>query len=141
MTLRALKPTMEAPDDCPFVEVLTTEISGEQIGYRYGGSFPGPNAVVAGSAALIEALSDRLQQLPALPLMSGKLYLVETDGIEFLDLRDAESAFAYMCFDEVILAPCTKGFSDWQTAVDQAYWTTLKLCLRLGMIKVGRIYD
>lgn len=135
MTYATTHLATEAPQECGFVEVLTTEISGEQIGCRYGGSFPGPNALVAGSTALIEALSDRLSQLPTLPWMWGKLYLVEIDGIEMLDLRDAASALAHVRFDEVILLPDAKVFENWQIAVDQAYWTTLKLCRRLGMIE------
>lgn len=140
MTIATTNVAVEAQQECRFVEVLTTEISGEQIGYRYGGSFPGPNALIAGTSALIEAVSDRLYQLPTLPWMWGKLYLVEIDEIDLLDMSDAESALAHERFDEVILLPHAKGFENWQTAVDQAYWTTLKLCRRLGMIEGRGVY-
>ncbi len=126
--------------ECNFVEVLTTEISGERIGYAYGGSFPGPSALIAGKSTLIESLSDRLHQLPTLPWMWGRLYLVEIDGIELLDMRDAQSALAHVRFDDVILLPHTNDFANWQGTVDQAYWTTLKLCRRLGMIEGRGVY-
>lgn len=141
MTYATRKLASEALTECGFVEVLTMEISGEQIGYAHGGSFPGPHALVAGKSTLIEALSDRLSQLPSLPWMWGKLYLVEIDGIEPLDLRDAQSSLGHVQFDEVILLPYANGFENWQNTVDQAYWTTLKLCRRLGMIEGRGIYD
>lgn len=135
MTYANTQLASEAQQESGFVEVLTKEISGEQIGYAYGGSFPGPHALIAGATTLIEALSDRLSQLPTLPWMWGKLYLVEIDGIELLDMRDAQSSLAHVRFDEVILLPHAKGFENWQNTVDQAYWTTLKLCRSLGMIE------
>lgn len=140
MTYATTQFASETQQECGFVEVLTTEISGEQIGYGYGGSYPGPSALIAGSTALIEALSERLSELPTLPWMWGKLYLVEIDGIELLDMDDAASALAHVRFDEVILLPDVKGFENWQIAVDQAYWTTLKLCRRLGMIEGRGVY-
>jgi hypothetical protein len=141
MTIATTQIAVTAQPECRFVEILTTENSGENIGYRYGGSFPGPNALIAGTSALIEALTDQLDQLPTLPWMWGKLYLVKIDGIELLDICDAESALAHVRFDEVILLPHTKGFGNWQATVDQAYWTTLKLCRRLGMIAGRGVYD
>lgn len=140
MTYATKKIASEAQPASRFVEVLTTEISGEPLGYRYGGSFPGPNALIAARSALIEPLSDRLCQLPTLPWMWGKLYLVEIDGIELLDMQDVESVLAHVRFDEVILVADAKGSENWQIAVDQAYWTTLKLCRRLGMIEGRGVY-
>tara|TARA_R110002072_G_scaffold58841_5_gene149632 strand:+ start:98 stop:247 length:150 start_codon:yes stop_codon:yes gene_type:complete len=49
--------------------VLTAKDSGGTIGYRFGGDRPGPNALVAGDAPLVEALFDRLRSLPTLPWM------------------------------------------------------------------------
>ena len=140
MTIVTTQRATEARQECRFVEVLTTELSGEQIGYRYGGSFPGPNVLVAGTSALIEALSDRLYRLPTLPWIWGKLYLVEIDGVDLLDIRDAHSALAHVRFDDVILLPHAKGFANWQETVNQAYWTTLKLCRHLGMIEGRGVY-
>ena len=135
MTIAAAQLAVETMKECPFVEVLTAEVSGAEIGFRFGGNYPGPNALIAGDVALIDALSDRLLALPTLPWMWGKLYLVEIDGIARLDIRDAQSGLAHVMFDEVILLPHAKTFADWQGTVNQAYWTTLKLCRRLGMIE------
>lgn len=127
-------PAMDAPES-RFVEILTAPITGNAIGYGFGGSLPGPNALVAGDAALIEALSERLLRLPTLPWMWGKLYLVSIDGSDCADLEDVRDCLAEVQLDELILLPHTKTLQGWQQSVDQGYWTTLRLCSRLGMIE------
>lgn len=94
----------EAQNACKFVEVLTTEISGEIVGHRFAGRQPGPNALVAGDAALIDAISQRLNGMDVLPWVRGNLYLVEIDGIELVDLDDVQSCLFDVRFDEV--SPC-----------------------------------
>lgn len=129
----------EAPtnngNDCRFVEVLTAQISGNTIGYRFGGSLAGPNALVAGEAALVDALFDRLHRLPTLPWKWGKLYIVVLDGVECLDLDSVRICLADVQLDELIMLPHTKGSPVWQHSVDPAYWTTLRLFQRLGMME------
>lgn len=120
--------------ECRFVEVLTTEASGEVIGYRYGGSQPGPNVMVAGDARLMDAVFDRLSHLPTFPWMRGKLYLIELDGIECAGLGDAQRHLADVILDDLILLPNAPGRADHDAAVDAGYWAVLRLCSRLGMI-------
>ncbi|MGJ8625594.1 MAG: hypothetical protein ACSHXB_01430 [Sulfitobacter sp.] len=43
-------------NETKYVEALTAHVSGEFIGYRFGGGRPGPNALVAADVRLIEAL-------------------------------------------------------------------------------------
>ncbi len=121
---------------CNLVEVLTAEHSGETIGYAFGGNNPGPNAVITGATALIEALYDRLGGLPTLPWMWGKLYLVEIDGIEVLDVDDVKSCLADVVIDDLIMLPHPHGTAEiCQHSVERAYWATLRLCRQLGMIE------
>lgn len=122
-------------NSCRFVEVLTAQMSGNTIGYRFGGSLAGPNALVAGEAALVDALFDRLHRLPTLSWMWGKLYIVALDGVECPDLDSVRMSLAAVQLDELIMLPHTKGLPVWQHSVDRAYWTTLRLCRRLGMIE------
>ena len=121
-------------DACKFVEVLTANISGEPIGYRFGGDRPGPNALVAGDAALMEALFDRLYNLPTLPWMWGKLHLVTLDGVECTGLPDIARCIPDMSFDALVMLPYAPGADTHDFSVDRAYWATLRLCRQLGMI-------
>lgn len=120
---------------CKFVEVLTAETSGDIVGYRFGGSQPGPNALVAGDAALMEALFERLNQLPTLPWMWGKLYLVALDDTECGDLNEVQRTLCGTVLDELVLLPHTLGEPACQHSSDRAYWTTLRMCRQLGMIQ------
>lgn len=122
-------------DICKFVEVLTAHTSGEAIGYRFGGDRPGPDALVAGDVALMEALFDRLHNLPTLPWMWGKLYLVALDGVECTGLPDIARCIPDMSFDALVMLPYTPGRDTHDYSVDRAYWTSLRLCRKLGMIQ------
>lgn len=126
---------------CKFVEVLTTKDSGEAIGYRFGGDRPGPNALVAGDAPLMEALFERLHDLPTLPWMWGKLYLVTLDGVECTGLPDISRCIPDMTFDALILLPYAPGADTHDFSVDRAYWDSLRLCRQLGMIEGRGVVD
>ncbi|MGB3246211.1 MAG: hypothetical protein WBB25_16875 [Sulfitobacter sp.] len=121
-------------EDCKFVDVLTASISGEAIGYRFGGGRPGPNALVAGDARLMEALFVRLNNLPTLPWMWGCLYLVTLDEIECTGMADIKRCLPDVPFDEMILHPYAPGPDTHDFSVERAYWKTLRLCRNLGMI-------
>lgn len=122
-------------EECSFVEVLTAEISGDVFGYRFGGSLPGPNALIAGDAVLIEALVDRLNELPTLPWMWGKLYLVALDDVEMTNLHDVRLKLADVHLDELIMLPHPSGKALCAHSLDCAYWASLRLCSCLGMIQ------
>ncbi len=119
--------------ECKFVEVLTAEISGEIIGHRFVGRQPGPNALIAGDADLIDAIYDRLNGMPVLPWVRGSVYLVEIDGIELFDMRDVKSCLSGVVFDEIILLPNGQTEPVRQHAVHRGYWALLRLCRQLGM--------
>ena len=121
--------------ECKFVEILTAEMSGDVIGYRFGGSQPGPNALIAADAVLIEALFDRLNALPTLPWMWGKLYLVALDDFDCSDMDNIKDHLADVALDELVMLPNADGHFEQGYAVDRAYWATLRLCSRLGMIE------
>ncbi len=118
-----------------FVDVLTAYASGETIGYRFGGGRPGPNALVAGDARLIDALSERLAKLPTLPWMWGQLHLVALDDVECRSLSDISNCLPELIFDELVLLPYAPGDDSHDYSIDRAYWTTLRLCGQLGMIQ------
>lgn len=120
-----------------FVEVLTAEMSGEAIGYCFGGGRPGPNALVAGDRRLMNALFERLNTLPTLPWMWGRLYLGTTENIERVGLKDIKNGLANLHFDGLVMLPYLAGAKTHAISVDRAYWGTLRLCRNLGMI-VGR---
>ncbi len=122
-------------DMCRFVEVLTAQDSGENIGYRFGGDRPGPNALVAGDATLMDALFDRLCNLPTLPWMWGKLYLVTLDGVECTGLPDIARCIPDMAFDALVMLPNEPAEHTRDFSLDRAYWATLRLCRQLGMIE------
>lgn len=121
--------------DTKFVEALTADTSGEFIGYRFGGGRPGPNALIAADARLIEALSDRLVSLPTLPWMWGQLYLVALDDVECRALKDVRLCLPDLTFDELVMLPYAPGDDTHDISIDRAYWATLRLCRQLGMIQ------
>jgi len=135
MNLAAMKSGDDGRDMCKFVEVMTAHVSGEPIGYRFGGDRPGPNALVAGDVALMEALFDRLHKLPTLPWMWGKLYLITLDDVECTGLPDVARCIPDMVFDALVMLPYAPGADTHDFSVDRAYWASLRLCRQLGMIQ------
>ena len=65
MTVRPL-PT-DFLTDLPFAEVLVNSNSSMPYGVRFDGDRPGPNALFAAPATIIDAVSRRLIKLPTLP--------------------------------------------------------------------------
>ena len=141
MNIAAKEVSNDTDDACKFVEVLTATESGEAIGVCFGGARPGPNAIVASDERLIDALSDRLQALPTLPWMWGRLHLVALDGIECASLSDIKQCLPDTAFDEMVLLPYAPGADTHDLSIDQAYWVTLRLCRNLGMIAGRGISD
>ncbi len=118
-----------------FVEVLTTEIACELIGYRIGGSRPGPNAVLASDAALIEALFDRFMALPTLPWLWGRLYLVSLDSIENGNLHELIGTLPDVPVDGLVMLPYSDKAEGHANSIESGYWAGLRLCRQLGMIE------
>ncbi|MGC1494184.1 MAG: hypothetical protein WA790_00135 [Sulfitobacter sp.] len=136
---------MESDDDdremCKFIEVLTAQQTGATIGYRFGGDRPGPNALVAGDARLMQSLFNRLHNLPTLPWMWGKLYLVTLDEMECTGLQDISRCIPDIAFDALVMLPYAPGADTHDFSIDRAYWTSLRLCRQLGMIQGRGVND
>lgn len=128
-------------DECKFVEVLTAEFSGAIIGYSFGGARHGPDVLVSGDGRLMDALFDRLNGLPTLPWMWGRLHLVTLDGIECTGVNDVKKCLPDLSFDELVMLPYAPGNDTHDFSVDRAYWTTLRLCRNLGMIQGRGVSD
>lgn len=122
-------------DESKFVEVLTSEDSGDLIGYRIGGACPGPSAVLAGHPALIEALFDRFIAVPTLPWMWGSLHLVSLEFVEDGDLTELQTFLPTVRVDGLIMLPYSKIDGGYAAAIEQGYWAGLRLCAQLGMIE------
>ncbi|MGB5863689.1 MAG: hypothetical protein WBG95_05270 [Sulfitobacter sp.] len=120
-------------DECKFVEVLTTEISGEVIGYRFAGVQHGPSVLVAGHADLMAALFERINNLPTMPFSCGNLYMVTLDGIECSDMTDIKRCLPEAIFDEVVMLPYASAPDLREFSVDRGYWAIVRLCQTLGM--------
>ncbi len=118
-----------------FVDVITCARTGAPMAYCFGGARPGPNSCVAGDAALMRALCDRLARLPTLPWIRGRLYLVEIDAAAGIAQTALEASLEGARMDATLLLPHAHGMHDWQISVERAYWTTLRLCARLGQIE------
>ncbi len=120
---------------------MTAEISGEVIGYCFGGAKHGPNAAVSGDSPLMDALFGRLNALPALPWQFGRLHLITLDGIECAGLNDIRKCLSVLVFDELVMLPYAPGDDTHDFSVDCAYWTALRLCHQLGMMQTQNLSD
>lgn len=122
-------------EESKFVDVLTSSLSGDLIGYRIGGSRPGPNAVLAGETALTEALFERFITLPTLPWLWGCLYLVTLSSLESGRLHEVRKLLENVEIDGLVLLPYASDPGEHDKAVESAYWAGLRLCRQLGMIE------
>ena len=68
-------------DACGFLEVFTTEATGEPYAYRLLGVRRGPQLAIAGHGAPADAVFDRLLSIPSLPYIHGSLLLVQLDRL------------------------------------------------------------
>jgi len=121
--------------DGRFVEILTSNSTGDVIGYRFGGGQAGPNVMAAAYGQISEYLFDRLAELPTIPWMWGKLFIVNLDALTDTELRNPARLIAETPIDEVLMLPVAALQGDDATAAEQSYWATLKLCASLGMIQ------
>lgn len=136
MNMTPIQVTPSLVEESRFVEVLTSHATGDLMGYRIGGSRPGPNAVLAACETLTEALFERFMALPTLPWMWGRLYLVSLDGVDNTCSCTLASCDLDVPIDGLVMLPyATKGNNGHADYVDSGYWTGLRLCRQLGMIE------
>lgn len=117
-----------------YIETLELPGSCQQVGYRFGGAFPGPKLLIAGDGPLIEQAFARLSNLPTFPWMRGQLWLIQLGPLEDGCLSRLSQSFWDTPFDEMILLPFAAEQKASKQAVDEAYWSVLRLCADLGMI-------
>lgn len=129
-----MEPSNFDSDETPLIEVLT-DVSGQRtIGYKLGGYRVGPSVLVAGHAPIAAKVYDRLMRLPTIGWMHGSLTLVflnelEQNGFQIyfgprIEPRPDELHFLAYHLDPTHHAE----------AAEAGYWSTLRLCARLGMI-------
>lgn len=107
----------------PFVEIVTANTSGRDVGHRLGGHRAGPTLLVATGPGLYNALHRRLSALPNLPWMRGSLLLVRLSNIHE-SLNDE-------WIDDIVSLP--QAAAD-PASITQAYWTVLRKATVMGMI-------
>jgi len=128
-------------EESKFTEVLTSEMNGNLLGYRIGGSRHGPNAVLASDAVLTEALFERFMSLPTLPWLWGRLYLVSLDSVDSGCLQELHSCLHGVPIDRLLMLPyAAKGIGH-ANSIESGYWTGLRLCRQLGMIEGRGVYS
>jgi hypothetical protein len=132
MAIKGFTPTLV--EESKFVDVLTSEFTGDLVGYRIGGCRPGPNAVVAGDAILIDALFGRYMDLPTLPWLWGSLYLVVLDSAHSGYLPELTRCLDGVTIDGLVMLPYAPSDGGHDRSVDSGYWAGLRLCRQLGMI-------
>jgi hypothetical protein len=118
----------------PLLEVLTDPTGKHTIGFKLGGFKPGPNLLVAGHAPVADRVFERLTTLPTLGWMRGSLTLILLTEMEryggdvymggMLDPKPDELHFLAYHLDP----------AHQDAAVTEGYWSTLQLCVTLGMI-------
>jgi hypothetical protein len=121
--------------ECRFVEVLTSDKTGDVIGYRFGGGRPGPNVMAAAYAPISDYMFERMSDLPTLPWMWGSLFIINLDALADDEARDPLNRLAGVPIDALLTLPISSLEGNETTAADQSYWATLKLCADLGMIQ------
>jgi hypothetical protein len=131
--------TIEVPDpnECHSVEILTSETTGKVIGYCLGGGRPGPNLLVSGHPPLIDDIFEKLIQIPTLPWMWGKLYLVNLNALDGEAQGNPWRTLNQITFDDSVFLPPLDAASDVVGSTADACKTVLRACAGMGMI-VGR---
>lgn len=139
------QPKLRATPDTPSVrgkhiKELLVPGSGHRIGFKVGGNFPGPNALVSGYAELTKPVYQRLLLIPTLAWMRGTLFLITLERLDQLQL-DAnllEIIGADGPVDDQVTLPSLNTTSLGEEAreklIRHGYNAALQLCARLGMI-------
>ena len=128
-------------DECPFVEVLTNDNATRTVGFKLGGHHPGPRIVVAGYFPVADAVYDRLVGLPTIGWMHGSLILIRLNELGDQTLDTYADLALDIRPDELIFLPYHSDAHNHEQAVNDGYWSILRLCAKLGMIAGRGIYD
>ena len=123
------------PKECAFVEFLTEDANGNLIGYRFGGERPGPNALVEGPREVLDAVAEKLAQLPTLRWMWGSLYLIQQGTAEQSRKLSGGEDQPDVFFDDFVSVSGSASPDPQSEEVQDVYWSTLRLCKGLGMIQ------
>jgi hypothetical protein len=121
-------------DKCRFVEVLSTSSRARKLGYRLGGSRPGPNVLVAGLSRVAEQVFEGLLALPTLPWLRGELVLIALEALDEEGPGGRVEALSETGFDEILFLPYAVKAPFSEEAAREGYRTVLRLCTQLGMI-------
>lgn len=116
------------------VEILTSTLSKNTIGYRIGGARPGPNIIVSCFSPVAGGVLDRLMSLPTIPWLRGTICLIMVDQ---LDDQVGPEPLLYgpgERVDEILFLPYHSDLVGEPKAIKDGYWLILRLCARLGMI-------
>lgn len=116
-----------------FVEVLTSNMTGDVIGYRLKGAVAGPQLVVAASCAGSEEVFTRLMRIPTLPWMRGQLLFLRFDAPHTASDRLTELEPVGV-IDHTIILPWIFDDADKLRSIRQIYVMVLQACTRMGMI-------
>lgn len=95
-----------------------------------GGHFAGPVVAVCAFGAVAELLFSRLQSLPTLPWLRGRLHLIRVD-----ELGCVSQVPNSIDPDEIIMIEAPDSQKDQAAAAESGYWDVLRLCASLGMIE------
>lgn len=135
MNLSASTSAPNFVEESKFVEVLTSDQTGDLIGYRIGGARPGPSAVLAGDPVLIDALFERFMAVPTLPWMWGQLHLFCVESTAQGDLHNMRIYLRDVTVDGLVMLPFAVAGEGYSAAIESGYWAGLRLCRQLGMIE------
>jgi len=121
-------------DNVPLIEVLTDTSGQRTIGYRLGGYHAGPSVLVAGHAPVANQVYDRLLRLPTIGWMHGTLTLVLLNELEQHGFQAYLGHRIEPRPDEMHFLSYHLDTSFHEEAAEEGYWSTLRLCAKLGMI-------
>lgn len=123
-----------------YVEVLTTQKSGEVFGYKLVGQASGPQVAVFGACVSAAHAFDRLLSIPTLPWMRGNLVLIRADALECI-VSDLSSLVRVGTVDRTLILPWTNLDQADPVLVRRYYRDVLRTCARLGMISGRGIFE
>ena len=122
-----------ADTESVYLEVFTTQITGNVFGHRIVGATAGPQVVVAGHCEAATDLFERLLKIPTLPWLRGNLVLIRLDALDDL-VHDISSIASIGTVDRTIILADTSSEEVDEFIHRRNYHTILRTCAQLGMI-------
>jgi len=135
--------TADASESAQPAHIHELRIPNERtrLGFRVGGHFAGPNALVSGHAELTRPVFQRLLLIPTLGWLRGNLFLITLEQLDHLssvgNLSEILGANGPMD-GQISLPSLNMGkFSapEQEELVRRGCVSALQLCARLGMIR------